>query len=143
MRGSLPGGDDAAVAQPASNQPDPAAMLFERISHAGRVNALAEVDGTVRFDLNLGDRIDSWLLAVRRGEISVSHGRGDADCVVELDKDLIDRMATGQANAMTALLRADMMVTGDVKLLVLLERLLPGPAKAHGPRRTVQSRGAG
>ena len=130
-------------AQPPQNQPDPTAMLFERISHAGRADALAEVDGTVRFDLKIGDRIDSWLLTVQRGQISVTHGGGDADCVVELDKDLIDRMATGQANAMAALLRADMMVTGDVKLLVLLERLLPGPAKAHGPRRTVGSREAG
>jgi hypothetical protein len=130
-------------AQPATSPPDPAAMLFERISRVDRVNALAEVDGTVRFDLNLGDRIDSWLITVRHGQIDVSHGGGDADCVVEMDKELADRMATGQANAMSALLRADMMVTGEVKLLVLLERLLPGPAGAHGPRRMDHSRSAG
>lgn len=130
-------------AQPAMNESDPTAVLFERLSHAGRVNALAEVDGTVRFDLSLGDRIDNWLVTVRHGEITASHGGGDADCVVQLDKDLFDRMVTGQANAMTALLRADMIVTGDVKLLVLLERLLPGPAKAHGPTRIAHSRSAG
>jgi hypothetical protein len=118
-------------------------MLFERISRSGRVDALAEIDGTIRFDLDLGDRTDSWLLTVHSGYVSVSHGGGDADCVVELDKELADRMASGQANAMAALLRADMMVTGDVRLLVLLERLLPGPAGARGPGRTVGSRGAG
>jgi hypothetical protein len=118
-------------------------MLFEGIGRAGRVDALAEIDGTIRFDLSLGDGTDSWLLAVHSGQISVSHGGGDADCVVELDKELADRMASGQVNAMTALLRADMMVTGDVRLLVLLERLLPGPAGARGPRRATGSRGAG
>ena len=118
-------------------------MLFERISRAGRMDALTETDGTIRFDLNLGDRIDSWLLTVHGGHVSVAHRGGDADCVVELDKELADRMASGKANAMTALLRADMMVSGEVRLLVLLERLLPGPADAHGPTRTVRSRSAG
>jgi hypothetical protein len=130
-------------AQPAADRPDPTAMLFERVSQRGRVDSLGEIDGTIRFDVKIGDRIDSWLLTIQGGRVTVSHGGGDADCVVDLDKDLIDRMATGEANAMTALLRADMMVTGDVKLLVLLERLLPGPAGAHGPRRVAHARSAG
>ncbi len=130
-------------AQPAADRPDPIATLFERVSQRGRVDSLEGVSGTLRFDFKTGDRIDSWLLAIHSGQVTLAHGGGDADCVVELDKELADRMATGEANAMTALLRADMMVTGDVKLLVLLERLLPGPAGAHGPRRTVHSRSAG
>jgi predicted lipid carrier protein YhbT len=130
-------------AQPQTDRPDPIAMLFESVSHGGRVDSLGEIDGTLRFDLHVGDQIDSWLLTVHGGQLTVSHRGGDADCVVDLDKDLANRMATGQTNAMTALLRADMMVTGDVKLLVLLERLLPGPAAAHGPRRSVHSRGVG
>jgi SCP-2 sterol transfer family len=130
-------------AQPQTDRPDPIAMLFERISQSGRVDSLGEVSGTIRFDLHVGDRVDSWLLTVHSGQVTVSHGDGDADCVVDLDKDLANRMASGEANAMAALLRADMMVTGDVRLLVLLERLLPGPTGAHGPRRSVHSRGAG
>ena len=130
-------------AQPPADRPDPIAMLFERVSRSGRVDSLGEVSGTIRFDLHLGDRVDSWLLTVHGGQLAVSHDGGDADCVVDVDKDLANRMASGEANAMAALLRADMMVTGDVKLLVLLERLLPGPTGAHGPRRSVHSRGAG
>ena len=130
-------------AQPAADQPDPIAMLFERVSRGGRVDSLGEVVGTIRFDLHSGDRTESWLLAVQRGHVDVSHGGGEADCVVDLDKDLANQLATGEDNAMAALLRADMMVSGDVKLLVLLERLLPGPAGAHGPRRIVHSRGTG
>jgi hypothetical protein len=44
---------------------------------------------------------------------------------------------------MSALLRGDITANGEVRLLVLLERLLPGPAGARGPRRTSHSRGAG
>jgi hypothetical protein len=130
-------------AQPAASPSDPTARLFERISRIGRVDALADVEGSLRFDLHMGDRVERRTIVVHYGQITVVQDGGEPDCVVELDKSLLDRMATGQANAMTALLRADMMVTGDVRLLVLLERLLPGPAGARGPRRSVRSQGAG
>jgi hypothetical protein len=135
-------------AQPASGHPavdpsDPTARLFDRISRLGRVDALAGVDGRLRFDVHVADRVERRAIIVHRGQISVAHDVDDPDCVVDVDKELLDRMAAGQTNAMTALLRGDMMVSGDVGLLVLLERLLPGPAGAHGPRRTSQSKGAG
>lgn len=135
-------------AQPTSGHPavepsDPTARLFERISRLGRVDALAEVDGRLRFDVHEADRVEHRAIIVHRGQISVTDQVEDPDCVVDVDKDLFDRMAAGQSNAMTALLRGDMMVSGDVRLLVLLERLLPGPAGAHGPRRTSRSKGAG
>jgi len=135
-------------AQPASGHPavdpsDPTARLFERISRLGRVDALADVDGRLRFDVHHGDRVEHWAIIVQRGQVSVAHEVDDPDCVVDVDKALLDRMAAGQSNSMTALLRGDMMITGDVRLLVLLERLLPGPAAAHGPRRTSRSKGAG
>jgi hypothetical protein len=135
-------------AQPATGHPpvdpsDPTARLFERISRLGRVDALADVDGRLRFDVHVADRVEQKAIIVHHGQISVAHELDDPDCVVDVDKELLDRMAAGQSNAMTALLRGEMMVSGDVKLLVLLERLLPGPAGAHGPRRTSQSKGAG
>jgi predicted lipid carrier protein YhbT len=130
-------------AQPPANPADAVMQLFDRIRRLGRVEALADVTGSLRFDIDQGGQNDAWLVSVHNGQISVEHRDGEADCVVQLDGELLARMATGQANAMTALLRADMMVTGDVQLLVLLERLLPGPAGAHGPRRTVMSQGAG
>ena len=129
--------------RPAVDPSDPTARLFERISRLGRVDALAEVDGRLRFDIHDGDRVEHRAIIVHRGQISVGHEVDDPDCVVDADKALFDRMASGQSNAMTALLRGDMMITGDVLLLVLLERLLPGPAGAHGPRRTSGSKGAG
>lgn len=128
---------------PAVDPSDPTARLFERISRLGRVDALADVDGRLRFDVHVADRVEHRAIIVQRGQISVAQKVDDPDCVVDVDKELFDRMAAGQTNAMTALLRGDMMITGDVRLLVLLERLLPGPAGAHGPLRTSRSKGAG
>jgi hypothetical protein len=122
---------------------DPTARLFARISRLGRVDALADVDGRLRFDVHAGDRVEHRAIIVHRGQITVAGEVTDPDCVVDVDKELLDRMAAGQSNAMTALLRGDMMITGDVRLLVLLERLLPGPAGAHGPLRSRPSKGAG
>ena len=135
-------------AQPVNTRPevdstDPTARLFERIRRLGRVDALADVDGRLRFDVHTADRVEQHAIIVHRGQLSVGRELDEADCVVDLDKELLDRMAAGQANAMTALLRGDMMVSGDVRLLVLLERLLPGPAGDHGPLRTSRSKGAG
>lgn len=148
-----PATDRSATDQPATDQPgtdrppvdpsDPSARLFERISRLGRVDALADVDGRLRFDIHAAGRIEHRAIIVHRGQISVAGEVDDPDCVVDMDKELLDQMASGRSNAMTALLRGDMMVSGDVRLLVLLERLLPGPAGAHGPRRTSQSKGAG
>jgi predicted lipid carrier protein YhbT len=130
-------------AQPPAKPADAVTELFDRIRRLGRVEALVGVTGSLRFDIDQGGRNDPWAVTVHDGQISVEHQHRDADCVVQLDAELLARMATGRSNAMTALLRGDMMVTGDVQLLVLLERLLPGPAGAHGPRRTVMSQGAG
>jgi hypothetical protein len=130
-------------AQPPAKPADAITELFDRIRHLGRVDALVGVTGSLRFDIDQGGQNDPWTLSVHNGQITVEHRGGDADCVVQLEGELLARMATGRSNAMTALLRGDMMVTGDVQLLVLLERLLPGPAGAHGPRRTVMSQGAG
>lgn len=128
-----PGQAEAAVAQ-----------LFDRVGRLGRINMLAGVSGSLRFDIAEDEQVvDQWSVLVQNGRISVEHRGGDADCVVSVGMELLGGMACGQSNAMSALLRGDMMVTGDVQLLVLLERLLPGPAGAHGPRRTVTSQGAG
>jgi hypothetical protein len=130
--------------QPPSEPTDAIAQFFERTGRIGRVEMLTEVNGSLRFDLAEDEQVvDQWTVLVDNGQLSVEHRGGDADCVVSLDRDLMARMAAGQSNAMAAGLRGDMMTTGNIQLLVLLERLLPGPAGAHGPLRTAISQDAG
>jgi putative sterol carrier protein len=90
----------------------------------------------VRFDLADGERTDHWLVTVVRGEASVSREGADADCVIRAGKELFDRMASGEANAMAAILRGELAVEGDLGLLILFQRLLPGPPSSSHPRHS-------
>ena len=49
-------------------------------------------------------------------------------------------MASGKVNAMAAVLRGDLAVEGNAELLVLFQRLLPGPPRR---RRKLASTAAG
>jgi predicted lipid carrier protein YhbT len=90
---------------------------------------LGKVTGRVRFDLEDRDRADSWLVAIQRGDISVSHAAGDADCTMRGDRALLDAVATGRANAMSAVLRGALQCAGDVELFLAVQRLFPGPPR--------------
>ncbi|GIH20891.1 SCP2 sterol-binding domain-containing protein [Rugosimonospora africana] len=114
--------------------PDPTVELFDRLARRGHDPFLEQVRGTVRFDLATDAEILYWSVTIDRGNVRVSRDEGDADCIVHTTKARFDRVATGSANAMAMLLRAEMIVHGDVQLLVMLERLLPGPPGARGPQ---------
>ena len=47
---------------------------------------------------------------------------------------MFEGLAAGRLNAVTALLRGDLVADGDWRLLVRLQRLFPGSAKT--PRKT-------
>jgi putative sterol carrier protein len=64
--------------------------------------------------------------------VTVAHRRAHADAVVRVDGELLDRIVTGKANALTAMLRGDMTVEGDHELMVYFQRLLPAPPGARG-----------
>jgi predicted lipid carrier protein YhbT len=114
--------------------PDPTVELFDRLGRRENDPSLERTRGIVRFDLATDAEILYWSVRIDRGEISVSRAHGDADCIVYTTKARFDRIATGEANAMTMLLRAEIVVHGDVGLLVILERFLPGPPGARGPQ---------
>ena len=116
---------------------DSIAEFFQRLGQRGKEPLLTRAEGTVRFEIADGRKIDRWLVAVDRGEVAVSHKGGVADGVVAGPKALFDRIASGKANSMAALLRGEIMIVGDYTLFVLFQRLFPGPR-----RRGVQSRAA-
>lgn len=114
---------------------DPTAELFDRLDRLRHDIRLENAKGTVRFDLAHDSQTDHWLVAIDKGDVSVSRGKGEADCIVTTDKALFDRVAKGEENAIAAMLRADIGIHGDLMLLVMMERLLPGPPNTRGPRR--------
>ena len=85
----------------------------------------------MRFELTNGTGEAPWLVTIKRGDVAVSRADRKADCIVRTDKTLFDKIVTGKENAMAAVLRGAMDAEGDAELIVLFQRLFPGPPAAR------------
>ncbi len=86
------------------------------------------VTGTIRFDLTTDEAVEHWLVDIREGDVKVSRRKAKADCVVTADRDLFDRVVTGEVNTVAAVLRNELRIDGQAALPLAFQRLLPGPA---------------
>jgi predicted lipid carrier protein YhbT len=106
---------------------DPTAEFFAAINQREHEPLLEKVSGTVRADIVSGDQVEHWFVSIDRGAITVSNQDLEADCVFEADKATFDRIASGEANAVALVMRGAVAVKGNAELLVLFQRLFPGP----------------
>jgi putative sterol carrier protein len=107
---------------------DATAAFFGELASRGREPLLSDAVGSVRFELVSDSRVEMWRVGLDNGDISVSRDERDADCVVRCDRELFDGVATGEVNAMAALLRGALIIQGNPELLVRLQRVFPSPA---------------
>ncbi|MGC1214846.1 MAG: SCP2 sterol-binding domain-containing protein [Micromonospora sp.] len=117
---------------------DATTRFFEDLDRRGFDPLLAKTSGILRFDLHEGAQTTHWLLQIDRGNLRVSREDQEADTVVGTDPRLFDDLVSGGENAISALLRGDMTVSGDLRLVLQVERIFPGPADSRGPRRVFQ-----
>ena len=110
---------------------DPTAEFFGELGRRGHEPLLEKATGMVRVDLADGKRTDRWLVSVRKGDVAVAHGNAAADCILRADKKLFDSMVSGDVNAIAAMLRGALALEGNVALLVLFQRLFPGPSEGR------------
>ena len=110
---------------------DVIAGVFDRLVADGHDTRLKNVTATVRFDVMDGGRTNRWLLTVKNGDVQVSRKSAPADIVIRCERELAERLFTGKANAMSAVLRGELTVEGSADLLVLIQRLLPRPRAAR------------
>jgi predicted lipid carrier protein YhbT len=94
---------------------------------------LRGITATLRIDVEEPDQVQHWLLAIADGTIAISARSGRADAVMTSSSALFNRLFKGEVNALTATLRGDLRIDGDLRLLLTFKRLLPGPPN----RRTV------
>jgi len=120
---------------------DATSEFFSELDRRGHEPLLQNATGSVRFDLVEGDHTDHWLVTVDNGDVAVTNATAAADCVVQTDKSLFDRIARGEANAMSAVLRGEVTAEGDLELVMLLQRLFPGPVSSRGPTGLVDAEG--
>jgi putative sterol carrier protein len=103
--------------------------FFAELGTRGAEPPLRKASGSVRFEIADGRRVRRWVVTMTKGQVEVAPGGGEAECVVRADSKVFDRLATGRMNAVAAVLRGDLRVSGDWRLLVLVQRLFPGPRR--------------
>jgi putative sterol carrier protein len=113
---------------------DPTAAFFEELASRSDEPLLRKATGVTQFEIVDGRKVRRWVVGVDKGRISVGAGAGPTTCVVRAEKTVFDKIASGRLNAVAAVLRGDLAVDGDWRVLVRLQRLFPSP-----PRRRNQS----
>jgi hypothetical protein len=111
--------------------------FFDDLGRRGHEPLLERVSATVRFDITDGGQTDHRLVRIDHGDIRVSAENEPADCVIGGDRALFDAIVGGRMTAMVALLRGQLAVDGDPELLVLTQRLFPGPPAGSSGRSAV------
>ena len=115
---------------------DPTATFFDALAERGHEPLLRGASGSVRFDIVDGRKIDRRLVVIDKGTITVSRRNAAADGLLRADRALFDKIATGKVNAIAATLRGELVIDGDWRLLVLVQRLFPGPPRRRPGRRS-------
>jgi putative sterol carrier protein len=116
--------------------------FFDRLAAQRSEPLLQAVTGTIRFDLTTDEDVEHWLVHIQEGEVKVTRRKVKADCVVTAERDLFDRVVTGEVNTVAAVLRNELRIDGEAALLLAFQRLLPGPADSVRHDATSDERGA-
>jgi putative sterol carrier protein len=116
---------------------DSTGAFFTELGRRAHQPMLRNATGRLRFDLTDRTREATWMVTMKKGEVSVSRAKGDADCVVTTNRPLFDAIVRGEKNAMAAVLRGEIKIEGDPELLVLFQRVFAGPADSVRRREEV------
>lgn len=109
---------------------DPTAAFFAELSARSHEPLLRKASGVTRFDIVDGRRVRRWYLEVDKGDISVgTKASASTTCAIRADKAVFDKIAGGKLNAVAAVLRGELAIDGDWRLLVRLQRLFPSPPR--------------
>jgi putative sterol carrier protein len=92
--------------------PDAIPEFFQKLRRREHEPLLAKVTGRVRFDLIEAGRPDRWVVVVDKGDTTVLHNGGPADCTIRADRTLFEGLCRGEENAIAAVLRGALVCTG-------------------------------
>ncbi|SCE82661.1 SCP-2 sterol transfer family protein [Micromonospora purpureochromogenes] len=94
--------------------------------------------GTIQIELTTDNRTDHWLVQMSPGKVIVNRVRGPADAIWSSSADLFERLVTGRAEAISAVLRNESTFGGNSALILAFRRFLPDPPGARDPRETAR-----
>ncbi|MFV2020672.1 hypothetical protein [Micromonospora sp. LOL_023] len=93
------------------------------------------VSGTLRFDIHDGDQVEHWLVTMAGGHARGEQSDADADCVIVIDRVLIERIVNGEERMFPAFFRFAATIEKDFALIPAFEWLLPDTVGARHPRQ--------
>jgi putative sterol carrier protein len=108
--------------------------FFAELGRRGHEPLLEKTRGSARFDVADGRRTERWLVTIDKGDLRVSRRNAAADCILRVDRSRFELAVAGKLNLMAAVLRGEVTVGGDPRLLVLLRRLFPQPSRRRRSR---------
>lgn len=126
-------------------EPDHIDEFFRELGSRGHDPLLDRLEGTGRFEVCEGGRMEQWLVSVKGGYVSVSRGGGDADWVMRAEREVFGRIISGRTGALAAFIRGTLIVSilDPTQRFGLITRLFAGPPEARGRRRPAGGAGPG
>ena len=109
--------------------------FFDDLAQRGHEPLLRKARGKIKFEIVDGKRVDRRIVTLDKGVITVSRRNVASDGVIRVDKAVFESVASGRSTPIAAVLRNELAVQGDWRLLVLVQRLFPGPPKTRPSRR--------
>jgi putative sterol carrier protein len=119
---------------------DPTEEFLDELNRRANEPLLQKVNGTIRLDAVDGEEARSWLVAIKKGHVTVSRATGPADCAFTADEATMAGIVSGEVNVMAAFLRGELGIEGDLGLAALFQRLFPGPAASVERREATMAR---
>ena len=115
--------------------------FFEDLARRGREPLLEQATGRILVVLEGPRQTRRWLVEVNRGDVAVSQGNGESDCTIRTTEEVFDGIVRGEVNTMAGFLRGTLDVEGDPELLVLFQRIFPGPPGDTGRPKPIKRGG--
>jgi putative sterol carrier protein len=113
---------------------DSIAEFFAELGRRGHEPLLEKARGSARFDVADGRRTDRWLVTIDKGDLRVSRRNAAADCILRVERSSFERAVAGKLNLTAAVLRGEVAIGGDPRLLVLIRRLFRKPSRRRRSR---------
>jgi predicted lipid carrier protein YhbT len=101
---------------------DTTGEFFRRLAERGYEPLLHSVSGTFRLDI---EDAGSWFVVVENGSLTVSRDTVGADCAFACSKEDFERMVVGKQNPTTLFMQGKMMITGNLGMWQMFQRLFP------------------
>jgi len=113
---------------------DVTAAFFDALHARGHEPLLAKGRGSLRFDIVDGEQTEQWFLTISKGDVAVSRDGADPTGTIRASRQVFESLTRGESNAMASALRGETAIEGDVELVLMFSRVLPGPLTSSHPR---------